>query len=383
MMQSRREGFALAATILAMLVVGAIVTGGFYAASQEGQVARSTSSGDDALFIAEAGMTTTYNQANAVVLNAMALNSTRTNAATNVSVGTQVLGNYVTTVSRVADRLFVINSTGTVTRGGRYAGATHRVSSLARLRIADFDNTTAVLSYGNMNVQGNSEIDGTDFYPSSWTGVGCTTDPSSVAIITNPTTTIAVGNSAVITGDSIRTNLYPADFQVFGDLTWNDLVAMKDKTVSGTVGPAPVVAGGLCSIAVADNWGSSDPTNACYSYFPILYAPGNLNISSSSEGQGILLVEGDLDITGGFTFYGIVVVKGQIRMPGTGGHVNGTTLVYGDGNLTNTSSTRGNSLLQYSSCAIKRALINNTNLTRLVPIMHRSWMDLSAVSGGN
>ena len=384
MMQSRREGFALAATILAMLVVGAIVTGGFYAASQEGQIARSTSSADDALFIAETGMTNTMVQTTPTTLTGIALSGSLNGSATNVTVGGQTLGNYVARIARVSDRLFVISATATVTRGGRYAGATHQVASLLRLRTADFDNQAAVMVYGDLAVGGNAEVDGTDYYPSSWTGVGCSLTTGTAAVLTNPSTTVSTSGSAVITGPTVRQPLTANDFNVFGDITWLDLVSMKDKTVSGTINPAPVVVSGVCDMTLNTNWGSSSPTNACYNYFPIIYAPGNLNISSSNEGQGILLVEGDLDITGGFNFYGVAVVKGTIRIPGTGGHINGTTLVYGDGQIATTSATStGNSLLQYSSCSIQRAVLNNTSLTRLTPIVNRSWMDISAISGGN
>ncbi len=383
MIQSRREGFALATTILAMLVVGAIVTGGFYAASQEGQVARSSGNADDAAFIAETGMNTTMASANAATLNAMTLNSSSTGSATNVNAGAQVLGNYVARISRVSTQLFFISSTGTVTRGGRYAGASHTVASVVRLKTADFDNQAAVMVFGNMSVGGNAEIDGTDYYPSNWTGVGCSLASGTAAVLTNPGTAVTSSGSAIITGPVVRQPLSATDFTVFGDLTWNELISLKDKIATGTVGPNPVVTGGVCQTANVNNWGSAQPTNACYNYFPIIYAPGDLLIASSGEGQGILLVEGDLDVSGGFNFYGVVVVKGTIRIPGTGGHINGTTLAFGDGQISSTSSTVGNSLLQYSSCSIERAVLNNASLTRLAPIVNRSWMDISAISGGN
>ena len=383
MIRSRREGFALAATILAMLVVGAIVTGGFYAASQEGQVARATSSADDALFIAETGMNNVMVQTTPTTLVGIALNGNLNGTATNVTAGGQTLGNYITRISRVADRLYVISSTATVTRGGRYAGAKHQVASLVRLRTADFDNLAAVMVYGNLSVGGNAEVDGTDYYPPSWTGVGCTYNTGTASVLTNPGTSVTSTGSSVITGPVVRQTLNATDFTVFGDLTWNELVSMAEKTVSGTVGPNPVFSGSVCTVANINNWGSATPSNPCYNYFPIIYSPGDLNISSSGEGQGILLVGGDLDVTGGFNFYGVAVVMGSIRIPGTGGHINGTTITYGDGLISTTSTTTGNSLLQYSSCSIQRALLNNTSLTRLTPILNRSWMDVSAISGGN
>jgi hypothetical protein len=215
--------------------------------------------------------------------------------------------------------------------------------------------------------------------------VDCTTVSGTSAVTTNPSSTVTTSGAGNITGPITQDEpLTSDDFTVFGDLTWNDLLAMTDKTVSGTVGPAPAIDGsGQCAVTLNENWGSSNPLHPCFNYFPIIYAPGDLQISSSSEGQGMLLVEGDLDISGGFNFYGIVVVKGEIRMTGTGGHVNGTTLVFGGGDIESASASLGTSLLQYSSCAIERALLNNSNISRAVPIAHRSWMDVSAIQGGN
>ena len=389
MIQARREGFALAATILAMLVVGAIVTGGFYAASQEGQVARSLSGAEDALYIAETGLNQAMATTNATQYNQILINGSVTRSAVNVSVGSTVIGNYVIKISRVDNYMFLIESTGTQTRGGRYAGASRKVAAMARLRVADFDNQAAVMIYGNLSVGGTSDIDGGDTFPAGWVGQGCTAmSTGTSAVLTNPTTTVTTSGSGSISGPVTRQTLTSGNFTVFGDMTWPELVAMRDIHFAGggTVGPQPATTGSplRCNTALIDNWGDpSSPTSPCFNYFPIIYSSGNLRISSSDVGQGILLVDGELDISGGFTFYGVVIVTGEIKMTGTGGHVNGTSMVFGGGQLGSTSSTVGNSLLQYSSCAIERATMNNNALARAVPIHHRSWIDLSAVTGGN
>ena len=378
-MESRREGFALAATVLAMLVVGAIVTGGFYAASQETQVTRAVTGGDDALYIAETGLNATLGQATAATLSAMADNSTVTGSAIDVTVGSTVIGNYVASITRI-NNLYIISSEGTVTRGGMHAGGKRTVGAIARIRSADFDRQAAVMIYGDLKVGGTSEIDGNDYYPSSWSSEGCTLESASSAVVTNPSTNITRQGSGKIEGDITRETLDSGDFTVFGDITWNELIAMRDKyyPASTTVGPTPAVVNNTCNTTVLSNWGSGDPTNACFNYFPIIYAAGNLRISSSGEGQGILLVEGDLDISGGFNFYGVAIVMGEIKMTGTGGHINGTTIVYGGGNIDSSSSTVGNSLLQYSSCAIQRAVLGSS-LSRAVPIFNRSWMDITSI----
>ena len=52
----RRAGFALPATLLAMFVIGAILTGGFYVSAQEHDISVSTDLGSRALLAAEYGI---------------------------------------------------------------------------------------------------------------------------------------------------------------------------------------------------------------------------------------------------------------------------------------------------------------------------------------
>ena len=160
---------------------------------------------------------------------------------------------------------------------------------------------------------------------------------------------------------------------------------MATITFSGgtTIGPGPDESGGVCNTGNTENWGNPIlATSACYSYYPIIHASGDLHITSSSVGQGILIVDGDLDLTGGFTFYGVVVVLGTVRSTGTGGHINGSVFAYSGGDLGSTSTTLGNSLVQYSSCAIDRAVLGTNKLARAYPVYNRSWFDYSNVVNG-
>jgi hypothetical protein len=74
-----------------------------------------------------------------------------------------------------------------------------------------------------------------------------------------------------------------------------------------------------------------------------------------------------------------LVVKGTLSTTGTGGHVQGAVIA---ANVDlDTSTVLGNALVQYSGCSISRAVLNNSNLTRLRPLAQRSWVDLSNVVG--
>jgi hypothetical protein len=206
-------------------------------------------------------------------------------------------------------------------------------------------------------------------------------------VIANPTSTITTNGSGTITGNIDQsTTLTTADFTVFGDMTFNEVASLADYRFPSdvTVGPQPFYTGSptACNTAyyTQENWGApTSTTDVCRDWFPIIEVQQNMLISSGGTGQGILLVRGDLEITGGFTFYGVVVVLGEVRITGTGGHINGTLITYGQGDLNSTSTALGNSLVQYSSCGIERAVAGNNKLARSTPIANRSWLDISSI----
>lgn len=385
-LNSRREGFALAAAVMAMLVVGAIVTGGFYAASQQGSVAKSIDASNLAFYIAESGLNKVTATASASTLNAIAVgDSAVSSSATNVSYNGNTVGSYTWMISRVSRWIYVVSTTGTVSLSGPYSGAQRTLASVTRLRKAQFDNSTALQVYGNLTVGGSSEVDTTNFTSASWTSCP-PPPPSPTAVTANPTSTISTSGSGHIIGGINYQAMDSTDFNVFGDVGFDDLASAANYqfTSTVTVGPQPAYTGlpqqCYTNISTQDNWGApTNPVDPCYTWFPVIYAAQDLRISSGGTGQGVLLVEGNLDVSGGFTFYGIVVVRGTITMTGTGGHINGTLITYGDGSLSSTSTTLGNSTVQYSSCGIERAVLGNPLLTRITPVANRSWMDISAI----
>lgn len=143
-------------------------------------------------------------------------------------------------------------------------------------------------------------------------------------------------------------------------------------------GTGPVVADGECSTSVLTNWGDPlNPTAPCGNYFPIIHVDGNARIQSAGVGQGVLLVEGDLDLRGGFVFYGIIIVQGNFETQGNGNRVFGGVLA-SNADIENQATT-GGSEIQQSTCAVSRAILNNS-LTRPRQLEIRSWVDLSSTA---
>ena len=49
-------------------------------------------------------------------------------------------------------------------------------------------------------------------------------------------------------------------------------------------------ADGTCNTSVPTNWGSSDPGNACFNYFPVILVRGEVE-GQSGYGQGIVVLD--------------------------------------------------------------------------------------------
>src|SRR5690606_4284715 len=199
------------------------------------------------------------------------------------------------------------------------------------------------------------------------------------------------GNAHEILGDPPMeqdATLDTANFLDFGDVDFDELKAFADKvfppgtSTITTLGPS-LDENDKCDVEDLYNWGAPTlPAHDCHFYFPIIYAEGDLKIAASGSGQGILLVEGDLELTGGMNFYGITIIKGRLNTKGNGGHLNGVTLVFSGGELAaDDTIVLGHAQVNFSSCAIERAIKNNPLTSRLKPIAQRSWMDITAAGG--
>jgi hypothetical protein len=156
------------------------------------------------------------------------------------------------------------------------------------------------------------------------------------------------------------------------------LRSLRTLTLTGNVsGLAPSVAGSppLCNSSAQNNWGApTDPSSPCFKYFPIIHHYGDLSLSGAGSGQGILLVEGNLRAQGNIEFYGPVIVTGAVNIRGTGGD----DVRFFGGIIARAVSLEGSHpsgkvTVNYSSCAIRRALRGSATVSALG---ERSWMQL-------
>lgn len=376
-MHTNRAGFALPVALLAMVVIGAIVTGGFYAASQENKISSSTDLGSQAFYLAEYGLEEALGTWKNSHLDATVV--TQTEDTVPVSSGGQVLGTYQITIRRLSTQMFLLTSEGRAKAGPNRVGV-RRVGTLVRTTAPSMPTPTALAIYGGLTVGGSSEIRGNDSG-----GPECLAGDSVAGVSAFDSTLISDNNKDRISGKppiKQDATLDTAALNDFGDLDLAALIASATKRYAhgeSITNMAPVETTdstglAVCDTSVRENWGDPSGLGACVNEFPIIYAQGDLHLKTG-KGQGILIVEGDLKASGNFDFYGVVIVLGELYTSGTGNHLEGSVIVQGHGMLDSESTTLGNSLVQYSRCRVDRAF--NAAL-RPRPLAKRSWLDFSA-----
>jgi len=365
------RGFALAVSIFALVIIAALVTGAFFAARQEMLVGLNSRTSLSAFSAAEAGLNTTIASWNTGTWNSMAVGDS---AAVSGTLGSGASSStYSGYVRRLNTQLYLIRVTGT-----DHAGSTQRtLAALTRLQLIQMNFNAALTVRGSTTVGGSSLLDGRDTPPTAWTSCPSTGLDTLPGIIIPSTSGSSLdlaniqGDPKVVTDPSIN----DSTFFKFGDLDWNELVAMATVVGGSTSNfhPGPVGTATTCTTSDNQNWG--DPAKpatvaGCANYFPIIHWTTNLNVAQG-VGQGILLVDGDIEATGHFEFYGPVIARGHLKSTGTGNHFWGG-LMAADVDL-ETNTVLGNAVISYSSCALATALQYNAP-GRLV--RERSWAEV-------
>lgn len=370
-----RKGMALGVVLIAISVISLMVVGAYFANIQEYRLGSNSLTQARALTSAEYGQGAMYQGWNRA-WNAYKAGTTfvQAYAPGDGSVDT-------VRVTKLNNLTFLFNSEARA-GVGPHGGARRRAGMFVRLQVPQVKILGAITTRGTVKIGGSTTVSGTDSSLAGWTCPPATGAVAGAVVpsLSNLTSGGTCTNYACIKGSpvvSISTAAMDTNtYFYYGGLTWNDLVSMADKQVSGTMtGVGPMVTGGSCATSNNKNWGDptrASPSGACEGYFPIIYAPGDLTVNGNM-GQGVLLVGGNLSIQGGFSFYGPVISRGTVKLAGTGNHINGSVLAANVVDSTSTSSLTGNSAIQYSSCA------NNIALQRTampVKAPKRSWAEL-------
>lgn len=369
----------------ALVIVGMMVTAGFYMARQELRIGVASNYSNLAVNIAQAGTNEVLANWNGYQLGNIAIWGDTTLTDTIAS------GIWNVTILNSNNIVYYLTATGEVTEGGElWSGATRTIGVVTRMLFADIDPPAALTTRGKTVVKGTAAVIGTNTDPSDWGGYcGSFATNDTTGVLTNDTSIIGTQGAGVITGNpqyDQDSTIVDSTFTNFGEMDWAQLTALaqaegKDVSSWGTNGPQllpDTTASGRCNEATLSNWGDTLPSAPCGSYFPLIYHGGpRLTMQANSSGQGILLVDGDLELRGAFLFYGIVIVQGTLDTQGAGNRIMGAVLA-SNGSIDDQTVT-GGSEITYSRCALRRAILNNASLSRARPLMERSWIDLTAV----
>jgi hypothetical protein len=376
------RGIALAVAIFALVVMGALVAGAFFAGTQEQRVGENQRRIQQAFGVAEAGMGERLSKWRPDSLNRRPLYP-----ADSVPIGPNLpspggTGRYGGYVYKLGNNVFLIEVTGrdTKTQQGATAagsGARQSLALLARLAPVDFDIKASLTTQGGVSVQGNANVNGYDQNPTEWP-TQCDPPGAPQAGVRDRGGTVTTGGNGTVTGVPQVMNdptLGDSSFLKFGGATFAELAARANVVLpGGTYKTQPAFSGGACDKSVLTNWGDGqNPTTDCGNYFPIIYINGNATLNGD-QGQGILLVDGNLEVQGSYQFYGIVVIQGDLKTSGGGNteaHFWGGVMSK-NANL-DTQNLSGKATLNFSSCAILTAL----QATSTVAMMRsRGWVAL-------
>jgi hypothetical protein len=357
----RREGFAMAVAMVAIVVIGALIAGAFFTSTQEYRIGRNSLVDQRAFSAAEAGVNQPI-QAWIKALNLSVLNGvTRPADTLKLSDG----GYAVRRVTRLDDYTFWVVSDGYAGPNSGPLASHHRLNAIYRLTMPRFNILGALTVRGQVTVQGSSRIDGTDGVPADWTTGGiCPASGAALPGVSAPDTSVVCSGTCPddkmgrLTGDPPKLQTPAAadtnTYYKYGDENWNTLIANSDiKLPGGLYKPLPTTSG-TCDLTNKLNWGDPERLGPCKDYFPIIYIDGDLSLQANARGQGVLLVNGSLSMAGGFIFTGIVIVRNDIKSTGNGNKITGSAFA-GNTYTTDNSSVTGDSEIHYSSCAVERA----------------------------
>jgi hypothetical protein len=375
------RGMALAVAIFALVVVGALVAGAFFAGTQEQRVGENQRRVQTSFGVAEAGA-----QERVLTWNANTMNKRARYPSDSVAIGPNApapsgTGSYGGYSYKLGPNLFLIDITGRdrASAGGAIAGgggARQRIGLITRIAPVQFGISASLTTQGAVNVSGNANINGADQIPTGWTNC----DPPGTAVagvrdqggqVTSSGTATVVGNPPIVNDPSINSST----FNNFGGATYAQLAARADiQLPGGNYTTAPVEVNGVCQKQVLTNWGDGmNPGAPCADYWPIIHVAGTATLNNT-QGQGILLVDGDLNIDGSYQFFGIVIIQGDLKTAGGGttdAHFWGGVMAK-NADLSQ-QSLSGRATLNFSSCSILMAV----QATSPVSMMRsRSWVQL-------
>jgi hypothetical protein len=361
-----RQGIALATVLFALVIIGVLIAGTFFATTQEYRVARTSLTSQKALAAAEYGQNQLLNDWSATWPQTMLTGDTIKRVYT---AGTGTVDSVIMT--RLRFNMFMVVSTGN-TGTTTSDDSRRRTSLLIRLDTPEIPFPGAFSGARSSSVAGNFAASGNDSIPAGWTDCP-PPGPQKAAIASTASSNVSVSGGcsggACLTGTpKVLSDASVADTTKVLD-GWADLVSQANIVITGggkLTGMAPAYTGaGSCDMTKSSNWGDparNSPAGACENYFPIIYISsvvkgslGSTTTITTGSGQGILLVDGNLAMAGNINWVGPIIVRGNIALSGNGNKTVGGIQALNQGCLTAPcNALSGTSNATYSSCTINK-----------------------------
>jgi hypothetical protein len=379
-MSRARNGMALPMVLGAIVIIGTLIAGVMFVATQDYRVGANSLNETRAAAVAEMGLNrvaTDWNFSRNTSMktgDTLRLTYTDPNGATADVFLTRLNGPFFWAVSE-----------GQMRGNSMQYGARRKFGALLRLDAPDIPFMAALTGRGKVKVGGSALVDGNDHDLGS--AYNCPPSAGNLAGVAMSDTTSGltlpgcdVAKNCVSGTPKFLQTLAAADTSTYfsyGNSSYAALAAAANKVIPAGVtlaNVAPVAVSGVCQTGLMTNWGDPQrlsPAGACEGYLPLIHAQGDLHVTGGF-GQGILLVDGDLEMAGQFYWVGVVIVRGTIRSTGTGAHIWGGVMA-ANVDLDGDQTVLGNSYIYYSSCAL-----NMVTLSAAYPKLakQRAWVNL-------
>jgi hypothetical protein len=376
-----RAGFAVIAALFALVIIGALVAGGFMVGLRQARAVAAGVQGDAAFYAAEAGLNATL--AN---LDSLSADSLPPGAPWVLAEATLLNGDsYTVQLSRwdagsdTGASYFLLASTGRAAgpRGGRRSVA----AMLRKLPARDFCCAAAldVRGAGPVRIDSGATVSGLDSEPGLAEVGQCAdvTRDDRPALITDAPELLQAAGASLEGNPAVSVTSGPGEYGEvmpwIEELSGQADLGYPPGSVLSGLGPT-AWPNGECARSSPRNWGApglaADP---CFTYFPIVHVAGDLTVVGPGSGQGVLLVDGNLWLGGGFEYRGVVLVGGSLSL-GEGG-----ASVYGGVRVADASPdtvrVAGGGWVQYSGCSVRRAM-QGAKVQAPHPLAQFGWFEI-------
>ena len=170
---SDERGIALAVAVFALVVIGALVAGTFFAGRLEQQTGRNTLHGGQAAEAAEAGLERgRLAGQTAATLLALPIDTDHTASPglPDLTVAAADSDGHSDDQPARPSNVFLLRSDGSADRCLRRAAGPRSIGQLIRLVQADLDVKAGLTALGDVTITGGAEVTGIDDLPPAWAG---------------------------------------------------------------------------------------------------------------------------------------------------------------------------------------------------------------------